>query len=144
LSDRLWSICFAQGLASDRIQTIFWSRNYRNFDEIAETALVEEGMITLRQDQYRAEGNTLPRCGSCGKLGHSSNKCFAREKREAWMNLVVTNAPESISSSSSSSSSSSTTCFRWGEKGHLARHCRKPPRKGENFGSGRSSGNDIR
>jgi hypothetical protein len=135
LSDRLWSICFVQGLASDHIQTIVRSRNYRNFDEIAETALVEETTITLRQDQYRAEGNTLPRCGSCGKLGHSSNKCFAREKREAWVNPVVTNAPES---------SSSLTCFRWGEKGHLARHCQKPPRKGGNFGSGRSSGNDVR
>ena len=55
------------------------------------------------------------------------------------MNPVVTNAPESRSSSSSS-----ITCFRFGEKGHLARHCRKPPRKGEKFGSGNLSGNDVR
>jgi hypothetical protein len=135
LSDRLRNICFVQGLASDRIQTIVRSRNYRNFDEIAETALVEESAITSRQDRYRAEGNALPRCGACGKLGHSSNKCFAREKREARVNPVVTNAPER---------SSGITCFRCGEKGHLARHCRKPPRKEENFGSRNWSGNDVR
>jgi hypothetical protein len=46
LADRLRNICFVQGLASDRIQTIVRSRNYRNFDEIAETALVEESAIT--------------------------------------------------------------------------------------------------
>jgi len=126
LSDRLRNICFVQGLASDRIQTIVRSRNYCNFDEITETALVEESTITSRENRYRAEGSALPRCGSCGKLGHSSNKCFAREKREAQVNPVVTNTPES---------SSSITCFRCGEKGHLARHCRKSPKKGENFGS---------
>ena len=48
LSDRLRNICFVQGLGSDRIQTIVRSRNYRNFDEIAETALVEESAITSR------------------------------------------------------------------------------------------------
>ena len=53
----------------------------------------------------------LPGCGSCGKVGHSSNKCFAREKREARVHPVVTNAPES--------------CFRCGEKGHLAGYCPK-------------------
>jgi hypothetical protein len=41
LSDRLRKICFIQGLASDRIQMIVRSRIYQNFDEIAETALVE-------------------------------------------------------------------------------------------------------
>ena len=45
LSDRLHNICFIQGSASDRIQTIVRSRNYRDFDEIAETALVEESAI---------------------------------------------------------------------------------------------------
>src|SRR5215469_16755284 len=95
LADRLRNICFVQGLASDRIQTIVRSRNYRNFDEIAETALVEESAITSKQERYKAEGSALPRCGSCGKLGHSSNKSFAREKREARVNPVVTNAPGS-------------------------------------------------
>ena len=148
LSDRLRNICFVQGLVSDHIQTIVWSRNYRNFDEIAETALVEESVdeiaetalveesaITSKQDRYRAEGSTLPRCGSCGKVGHLSNKCFAREKREAWLSSVVTNAPEN---------SSGITCLRCGEKGHLARHCRKPPGKGENYRSRKWSGNDVR
>ena len=41
LSDRLRNICFIQGLASDRSHTIARSRNYQNFDEIAETAFVE-------------------------------------------------------------------------------------------------------
>lgn len=135
LSDRLRNICFVQGLASDHIQIIVRSRNYRNFDEIAETALVEESAITSKQDRYRAERSTFPRCGSCGKADHSSNKCFAREKRETRLNPVVTNTPEN---------GSNITCFRFGEKGQLERHCRKPPRKGENFGSRKSSGNDVR
>jgi hypothetical protein len=118
LSDRLRNVCFVQGLVSDRIQTIVRSRNYRNFDEIADTALVEESAIISKQDRYRAEGSALPRCGSFGKVGHSSNKCFAREKREARVNPVVTNAPER-----------SVTCFRCGEKGHLAIECRKPPKR---------------
>jgi hypothetical protein len=46
LSDSLRNICLVQGLASDRIQTIFRSGNYRNFDEIAETALVEYSKIS--------------------------------------------------------------------------------------------------
>jgi hypothetical protein len=32
LSDRLYNICFIQGLASDRIQMIARSRNYQNFE----------------------------------------------------------------------------------------------------------------
>ena len=51
LADRLRNICFIQGLASDRIQTIVRSRNYQNFDEIAETALVEESAIASRMDR---------------------------------------------------------------------------------------------
>ena len=136
LSDRLRNICFVQGLVSDRIQTIVLSRNYRNFDEMAETALVQESAITSKQERYRAEGSALPRYGSCDKLGHSSNRCFAREKRGARVNPVAINAP--------GSSSCSITCFRCGLKGHLARHCRKPPRKRENFESGELSGNDVR
>jgi hypothetical protein len=118
LSDTLRNICFVQGLASDHIQTIVRSRNYCNFDEIAETALVEGSAITSKQERSRAEGISLPRCGSCGKMDHSSNKCFARKKRETRLNSVVTNAPYS-----SSSNSGSITCFWCGQKGHLARHC---------------------
>jgi hypothetical protein len=90
LSDSLQNIYFV-GMASDRIQTIVRSRNYRNFDEIEETA------IRSRQDRYRAKGSASPRCGSCGKLGYSSNKCVARENRERRVNPVVTKEPESSS-----------------------------------------------
>jgi hypothetical protein len=42
LSDKLRNICFIQGLYSHRIQTIVTSRNYADFDVVAETALEEE------------------------------------------------------------------------------------------------------
>ena len=45
-----------QDLASDGIRKIVRSRNYRNFDEIAKTALVEESANTSKQDRYRTEG----------------------------------------------------------------------------------------
>jgi hypothetical protein len=50
LSDHLCNIWFIQGLASDQIQTIVRSCYYQNFDKIAETALVEEGVIVSKQD----------------------------------------------------------------------------------------------
>src|SRR5215510_12657523 len=68
LADRLRNICFIQGLASDRIQTIVRSRNYQKFHEIAETALVEESAISSRHDRYRSEGNLTQKCGNCGKV----------------------------------------------------------------------------
>ena len=61
LSDRLHNICFIQGLASYRIQTIVRSRNYKNFDEIDDTALVEESAIASKQESCRAE--ECPRIG---------------------------------------------------------------------------------
>jgi len=75
LSDWLRNICFVQGLVSDRIQTIVWSRNFQNFDEIAETALVEESAITSKLNRYRSEGIFAQRCSNYGKLGHLSSKC---------------------------------------------------------------------
>ena len=83
LSGRVRNICFIQGLASDRIQTIVRSRNYQNFDEIAETALVEESAIASKQERYRAKGVSAYRCSNCGKPGHSNNKCYSQNKGEA-------------------------------------------------------------
>jgi len=57
LADRLRNICFIQRLASDRIQTIVRSRNYQNFDEIAETALVEDSFIASRLDRLSVGRN---------------------------------------------------------------------------------------
>ena len=68
LSDRLRNICFVQGLVSDRIQTIVRSRNFLTFDEIAETALVEESTIASKLDRYGTEGVSAQRCNKCGKL----------------------------------------------------------------------------
>jgi len=89
LADRLLNICFIQGLASDRIQKIVRSHNYQNFDEMAETAVVEESAIASRPDRYRLEGTSTQKCGNCGKLGHASNKCYARSKAEARVNRYV-------------------------------------------------------
>jgi len=80
LSDRLRNISFIQGLASDRIQTIVRSRNYQNFNEIVEIALVEESVIASRQEGYRAEGASTYRCSDCVKPSPSSNKFYSRSK----------------------------------------------------------------
>jgi hypothetical protein len=77
LTERLRNICFLQGLASDRIQTIVRSCNYHNFDE---TALVEESAIASKQKRYRAERMSAYMCSNCGKPGHSSNKCYSRSQ----------------------------------------------------------------
>jgi len=97
LSDRLRNICFIQGLASDRIQTIVQSRNYQNFDEIAETALVEESAIASKQERYRAGGTSAYRCSNCGKPDHSSNKCYSRSKGEARVNRIVASGSGAVS-----------------------------------------------
>jgi len=135
LSDRLRNICFVQGLASDRIQTIVRNRNYQSFDEIAETALVEESAIASKQDRYRAEGPSAQRCSNCGKLGHSNSRCCFRDKREARVNPITVGDSKGISQ---------VTCFRCGEKGYLARNCRKTPRKRESNDNRKTSGNESR
>jgi hypothetical protein len=81
-----WLVTFV--LYKDRIQTIVRSRYYQNFDEIAETALVEESSIAFGIDRYRLEGTSTQNCGNCGKLGHASNKCYAQERRKReWIKL---------------------------------------------------------
>ena len=122
LADRLRNICFVQGLASDRIQTIVRSRNYQTFDDIAETALIEENAISSRLDRYRVEASFSQKCGNCGKLGHSSSRCYTRSKAETRVNPVV---------SSGSGTARPVTCFRCGEQGNFARNCRRPPRRRE-------------
>ena len=97
LSDRLRNTCFIQGLASDWIQTIVQRSKYRNFDEIAETALVEESAIASKQERYRAEGAPAYRCSNCGKPGHPSNKCYSRSKRETRVNPIVASGSGAIS-----------------------------------------------
>jgi len=133
LADQVRNIFFVQGLASDRIQTILRSCNYRHFDEIAETALVEESAIESRQDRYRQEGNLAQRCGNCRKMGHTNNRCYVRTKADARVNPVALG---------SSKIDSQITCYRCGEKGHVARKCRKPPRRQEGSDTARPSGNE--
>ena len=135
LSDRLRNICFIHGLASDRIQTTVRSCNYQNFDKIAEAALVEESAIASKQERYRAEGGSAYRCSNCGKLDHSSNKCYSQSKWEARVNRIV---------ASGSGAVSQVTCFRCGEKGHIAGNCRKPPRRKESDENHRTSGKEVR
>ena len=124
------NFCLIQGLASDRIETKVRSRNYQNFDKIAETALVEESAIASRLDRDRVEGTSTPKCGNCGKLGHDR-----RSKAEARVNPVALGGP---------GTSKQITCFRCGEKGHVARNCRKPPRKREGNEPPKRPGNESR
>jgi hypothetical protein len=133
LSDRLRNICFVQGLVSDKIQTKMPSRNFQDFDVIAETALVEESGVASKLDRYRSEGTPAQRC-NCGNLGHPGSKCYFRGKREARVNPVI---------GSGSGTLSQMICFRCGEKGHLA-SCRKPQRRREASDNRRASGNVLR
>lgn len=122
LADRLRNICFVQGLASDRIQTIVRSRNYQTFDDIAETALSEESAIASTMERYRVEGPSPQKCGNCGKRGHSSSSCYTRSKAEVRVNPMLSSGP---------GTARPVTCFRCGEQGHFARNCRRPPRRRE-------------
>ena len=134
-ADRLHNICFIQGLASDRIQTIVRSCNYQNFDEIAEMALVEESAIASRLDRYWLEGTSTPKCDNCGKLGHASNQCYRRSKAEARVNPVALGGP---------GATNQITCFRCGEKGHVARNCWKSLQRREGSEPPKRLGNESR
>jgi len=134
LADRLRNICFIQGLASDQIQTIVRSPNNQNFNEIAETALVEESAIASRLDRYRLEGTPTQKCGNCRKLGHASNRCYAQRKAEARVNPVMLGGSRSVGQ---------ITCFRCGEKGHVARNCHKSLQRQKGSDTPKMSGNEL-
>jgi hypothetical protein len=53
LAEKIRNICFVQGIASDRIQTIVRSRNGHTFDEIMERALEEESTLYSKNERYR-------------------------------------------------------------------------------------------
>ena len=88
LADKLRNICFVQGIASDRIQTIVCSRNSSTFDEIAETALEEESAIYSKNERYKQGPPSTVTCNTCGKAGHIAAKCYLKEKREALVNKL--------------------------------------------------------
>ena len=81
LADKLRNICFVQGIASDRIQTIVCSRNSSTFDEIAETALEEESAIYSKMRGIGKGPPSRVTCNNCGKAGHIAAKCYLKEKR---------------------------------------------------------------
>jgi hypothetical protein len=72
---------------------------------------------------------------NCGNPDHSSNKCYSRSKREARVNLIVARGSGAVSQ---------VTCFRCDEKGHIARNCRKPPRRKESDDNSTMSENEVR
>jgi hypothetical protein len=114
LSDKLRNICFIQELYSDRIQTIVRSRNSENFDEIAETSLEEESAILSKNERSRGDTGTQVKCSNCGKVGHTSHKCYI--KKDHRVNQARLDKP---------GTSREVICFRCNTKGHFARDCRK-------------------
>jgi hypothetical protein len=56
--------------------------NYQNFDEITETAVVEESAIVSKQERYQTERVSAYRFSNCGKPGNSSKE--SDDNRRMW------------------------------------------------------------
>ena len=84
---------------------------------------------------YRAEGVSDYRCSNCEKPDHSSKKCYSRRKGEARVNPVVASGFGAVSQ---------VTCFGCGGTCHIARICRKPPRRKGSDDNRRMLGNEVR
>jgi hypothetical protein len=142
LADKLRNIFFVQGLYSDRIQTIVRSRNYANFDDIAETALEEESEIFSKNERNGHANSTVdgPRCSNCHKLGHPTSRCYLRDKKNMLVSQLAAN-------SHSQGKNYDLICYNCQGKGHMAKQFRKPKRKLEKseFNKERTqSGNEYR
>jgi hypothetical protein len=124
LADKLRNICFVQGIASDRIQTVVRSRNGEMFDEIAETALEEESAIYSKNERYR-QGTPPNRvmCNNCGKAGHIAAKCYLKEKRETRVNKLGVEA-QGRTQKFQGTRKGEFKCYNCGEVGHIARQCK--------------------
>jgi hypothetical protein len=134
LSDKLRNICFVQGLFSDRIQTIVRSRNHDDFDDIAETALEEESAMVSKVERYKAPSSNPVQCTICKRSGHTSSNCFAKLKRDSRVNQFSVRRP---------TPRAEVICFNCGEKGHIAKFCRKPRKaSGREDPKGETTGNE--
>jgi len=89
LADKLRNFCFVQGISSDRIQAIVWSRNAGTFDEIAETALEEESAIFSKNERYRQGANPGRLvCHNRRRAGHVAEKCYFKDKKDVRVSTL--------------------------------------------------------
>jgi hypothetical protein len=97
LADKLRNFCFVQGISSDRIQAIVWSRNAGTFDEIAEMALEEESAIFSKNERYRQGANPWRQvCHNCRKAGHVAAKCYLKDKEDVRVSNLGAEPKENV------------------------------------------------
>jgi hypothetical protein len=118
LAEKLRNICFVQGISSDRIQTIFRSRNGSAFDEITETALEEESAIFSKNERNK-QGTTFGKlvCSNYGKAGHVAPKCYLKDKKDVRVNKLGSEAR----GGKIKCRKGNIKCYNCGEVGHMAR-----------------------